>query len=53
MLRVEVPKDKNKLEQQIASLKYQISVDANETDRKIHEEALRALEEARGGADNA
>lgn len=44
MLRVEVPKDKKKLEQQIAALRYQISIDTNETDRKIHEEALKALE---------
>lgn len=48
MLRVEVPKDKKKLEQQIAALRHQISVDTNETDRKIHEEALRALEGKRG-----
>ncbi len=50
MLRVEIPKDRKKLEQQIAVLKYQISVDTNETDRKIHEEALQTLEEAKGGA---
>ncbi len=48
MLRVEVPKDKKKLEQQIAALKYQVSIDTNEMDRKIHEEALRVLEGKRG-----
>ena len=48
MLIVEVPKDKKKLEQQIAALQNQISIDENETDRKIHEEALQALEGKRG-----
>ena len=48
MLKVEVPKDKKKLEQQIAALRYQISIDTNETDRKIHEEALWVLEKERG-----
>ena len=51
MLRVEVPKDKKKLEQQIAALRYQISIDTNETDRKIHEEALRTLEFELGGSE--
>lgn len=46
MLRVESPKDRKKLEQQIAALKYQISADTNETDREIHEYALRELEKA-------
>lgn len=49
MLRVEAPKDKKKLEQQIAALQYQISIDANEADKKIHEEALRVLEGKWGG----
>lgn len=48
MLKVEVPKDRKKLEQQIAALRYQISIDTNETDRKIHKEALRVLEGKRG-----
>ena len=51
MLRVEIPKNKKKLEQQIAALKYQIFVDTNDTDRKIHEEALQVLEkELEGGS---
>lgn len=50
MLKVEVPKDKMKLEQQIEALKYLISVDTNDTDRKIHKEALLALEAEKGGA---
>lgn len=44
MLRAEIPKDIKKLERQITALKYQISVDTDETDRKIHEETLRTLE---------
>lgn len=48
MLKVEVPKDRTKLERQIAALEYQIAVDTNETDRKIHEEALKALKAAKG-----
>lgn len=49
MLRAEIPKDRKKLQQKIEALRYQISVDENETDRKIHEEALRALEAALEG----
>lgn len=44
MLRVEIPKGRKKLQQQIEALKYQISVDTNETDKRIHTEALAALE---------
>lgn len=49
MLQVEVPKDRKKLERQICALKYQISADTNETDRKIHEEVLRVLEKVLEG----
>lgn len=44
MLKVEIPKDRKKLLQQIEALRYQITVDVNEEDKRIHEEALRALE---------
>ncbi len=44
MLKVEVPKDRKSLDRQIAALMHMISMDTNDTDRKIHEEALRALE---------
>ena len=50
MLKVEVPKDKKKIKQQIAALKYQISIDTNETDRKIHGDALRVLEKTLSGS---
>lgn len=49
MLKVEIPKDRKKLEHQIEALRYQISVDTNEEDKRIHEEALRSLEAAREG----
>lgn len=50
MLRVEVPKDKKKLLQQIKALRHQISIDDSEMDKGIHMEALRILEEEFGGA---
>lgn len=49
MLKVEIPKDRNKLKQQIEALRYQILVDTNEEDKRIHAEALLALEEAMEG----
>ena len=44
MLKVEIPKDRNKLKQQIEALRYQILVD-----KRIHESALRSLEAAMEG----
>lgn len=49
MLKVEIPKDRNKLKQQIEALRYQISVDSNEKDKQIHEKALLTLEAAMEG----
>ncbi len=49
MLKVQIPKDRKKLGQQIEALRYQISVDTNEEDKRIHEEALLALEAVREG----
>lgn len=49
MLKVEIPKDRNKLKQQIEALRYQILVDTNEEDKRIHESALRSLEAAMEG----
>lgn len=49
MLKVEIPKDRKKLEQQIEALRYQLSVDTNEEDKRIHEEALLAFEAAMEG----
>lgn len=49
MLKVQIPKDSRKLNQQIEALRYQISVDSNEEDKRIHEEALQTLEAAREG----
>lgn len=45
MLKIEIPKDRKKLEQQISALRYQISIDTNEKDRKIHKESLLEMEQ--------
>ncbi|WP_346913908.1 hypothetical protein [Clostridium sp.] len=47
MLRVELPKDIQKVEKQIKALKYQISRDISPKDKNIHEAALRILSEHR------
>ncbi len=52
MLRVVIPKDKKKIEQQIAALKYQISIETNEKDKKIFQDTLKELEKAIGGESN-
>lgn len=45
-LNVVIPPDKEKLERQIAALKYLIENDTNEKDRQIHKDMLRQLEAA-------
>lgn len=40
MLKVNVPKSKEKLIQQITALEYAITQDAREKDRRIHESVL-------------
>jgi hypothetical protein len=45
MIKIQVPQYKNKLEQQIKSLKYLIENDTNEKDKKIHASALKDLRE--------
>lgn len=47
MLRVELPKDIQKVEKQIKALKYQISRDISSKDKNIHEAALKELMEHR------
>lgn len=44
MLQIHVPKNKEKLRQQIVALKYVILIDKNEKDKKIHMQALERLE---------
>lgn len=46
MLRVEIPKDKIKIINQIAALEYTIKNDTNEKDKGIHAGALEDLKEA-------
>ena len=43
---IQIPKDKNKIKQQIKALKYQLTQDTREEDKKIHQQALNDLEEA-------
>jgi hypothetical protein len=43
--RVEIPKDTNKLKQQITALKYQLQHDTTEKDIRIHKAALKSLNE--------
>lgn len=43
---IQIPKDKGKIKQLIEALKYQITQDVREEDRKIHEQALKDLQEA-------
>lgn len=47
MLRVELPKDIQKIEKQIKALRYQISRDISSKDKNIHEAALKKLTEHR------
>ncbi|WP_198028605.1 hypothetical protein [Clostridium sulfidigenes] len=47
MLRIELPKDMQKVEKQIKALKYQISRDISPKDKNIHEAALEELIEHR------
>ena len=47
MLKAEIPKDKKKLERQIDALAHLVSTDTSDLDRKVHEDALRALEKER------
>jgi hypothetical protein len=46
MLKVEIPKTKERLIRQIEALKYQLTQDTREEDRKIHQEALEDSEKA-------
>ena len=43
---IQIPKDKNKIKQQIKALKYQLTQDIREEDKVIHKQALKDLEEA-------
>lgn len=43
-IKISVPNDKTKIQQQIKALKYQITHDTNEKDKEIHKQALKELE---------
>ena len=45
MLKIEIPKSKDKIKQQISALEWQLKQD-NKQDRKIHGEALYQLKRA-------
>ncbi|AQS09651.1 hypothetical protein CLOBY_17820 [Clostridium saccharobutylicum] len=46
MLKIEIPKSKEKIKGQIEALKYQLTQDSRNIDKQIHEQALKRLEEA-------
>lgn len=46
MLQIEIPKDINKLKQQIKALEYQIGIDTSDKDKEIHIIALNTLRHA-------
>ena len=46
MLKISIPKDNNKIIKQINALKWQLDRDTKEEDKIIHQQALKALEQA-------
>jgi hypothetical protein len=46
MVKIQIPTEKDKIKRQIYALKYQLSKDINEKDRKIHQQAINDLENA-------
>ena len=46
MLKISIPKEQNKIQMQINALKWQLERDINEEDKLIHQQALKALEQA-------
>lgn len=42
-IKIEIPKDKKKLQEQIQALEYLVKHDTNEKDKEIHQEALNNL----------
>lgn len=50
MLSVNIPTDEKKLKQQIEALRYQISIEQNEKDKRIFEETLKILEQSKVNA---
>lgn len=45
-MKVEIPKNKERIKQQIQALEWQIKRDTNEKDKAIHQEALKDLQAA-------
>ena len=46
MIKISIPKDQNKIIQQINALKWQLDRDANEEDKIIHQQAIEKLQQA-------
>ena len=46
MIKIEIPKDKDKIKMQIQALEWQNSNDKTEKDREVHLEALKTLKMA-------
>ena len=46
MLKISIPKEQDKIIKQIEALKWQLDRDINEEDKIIHQQALKALEQA-------
>lgn len=44
MLKIVVPDSKKKIKRQIEALKYQLTQDTREEDKRIHEQAIKDLE---------
>lgn len=47
-LKVCIPKDKDRIEKQIKTLKWQLTQDTNDKDKEIHMMAIKSLEQALG-----
>ena len=46
MLKISIPKEQNKIRKQINALKWQLERDTREEDKLIHQQAIKALEQA-------
>ena len=46
MLKISIPKEQNKIQMQINALKWQLERDTREEDKLIHQQAIKALEQA-------
>lgn len=46
MLKISIPKEQNKIRKQINAIKWQLERDIREEDKLIHQQAIKALEQA-------